>query len=81
MLIDCGIANCLSGLIFECVFVFVKLSEQEKLLSTLQEHISELHSATHRLQEEEVNSQIQLQLCRKQLEIKDTQAQKHTQEV
>lgn len=51
------------------------------LLNTLQERISELHSATHRLQEEEMNGQIQLQLCRKQLETKDTQAQKHNQEV
>ncbi|XP_056610698.1 polyamine-modulated factor 1-binding protein 1 isoform X2 [Triplophysa dalaica] len=58
-----------------------KLSEQEMLLNTLQERISELHSATHRLQEEEMNSQIQLQLCRKQLETKDTQAQKHNQEM
>ncbi|KAA0723790.1 Polyamine-modulated factor 1-binding protein 1 [Triplophysa tibetana] len=58
-----------------------KLSEQEMLLNTLQERISELHSATHRLQEEEMNGQIQLQLCRKQLETKDTQAQKHNQEM
>ncbi|KAI7814060.1 putative polyamine-modulated factor 1-binding protein 1 [Triplophysa rosa] len=58
-----------------------KLSEQEMLLNTLQERISELHSATHRLQEEEMNGQIQLQRCRKQLETKDTQAQKRNQEM
>uniref|UniRef100_A0A8C2KLP4 Polyamine-modulated factor 1-binding protein 1 n=1 Tax=Cyprinus carpio TaxID=7962 RepID=A0A8C2KLP4_CYPCA len=58
-----------------------KMCEQEKLLNTHQERISELQLTIHRLQEEEVNSQTQLQLCRRELETKDEQVQKHYQEM
>ncbi|XP_059394359.1 trichohyalin isoform X2 [Carassius carassius] len=58
-----------------------KMCEQEKLLNTHQECISELQLTIHRLQEEEVNSQTQLQLCRRELETKDEQVQKHYQEM
>ncbi|XP_043099198.1 trichohyalin isoform X2 [Puntigrus tetrazona] len=58
-----------------------KLCEQEKLLNTHQERVCELEATIHRLQEEEVNSQNRLQLCRRDLETKDEQVQKHYQEM
>ncbi|XP_016303419.1 centrosome-associated protein CEP250-like [Sinocyclocheilus anshuiensis] len=54
-----------------------KMCEQEKLLNTHQEHVSELQLTIHRLQEEEVNSQTRLQLCRRELETRDEQVEKH----
>ncbi|XP_067257321.1 polyamine-modulated factor 1-binding protein 1 [Chanodichthys erythropterus] len=58
-----------------------KLCEQEKLINTHQDHVSELELITHRLQEEGLNCQTQLQLCRRQLETRDDQEQKHHQEM
>lgn len=54
-----------------------KLCEQEKLINTHQD----LQLFTHRLQEEGLNCQTQLQLCRRQLETRDDQEQKHHQQM
>ncbi|XDV17495.1 hypothetical protein PO909_023343 [Leuciscus waleckii] len=53
------------------------MCEQEKLINTHQD----LQLFTHRLQEEGLNCQTQLQLCRKQLETRDNQEQKHHQQM
>ncbi|XP_077057955.1 uncharacterized protein pmfbp1 isoform X3 [Siphateles boraxobius] len=54
-----------------------KLCEQEKLMNTHRD----LQLFTHRLQEEGLNCQTQLQLCRRQLETRDDLDQKHHQQM
>ncbi|KAL7854805.1 hypothetical protein SRHO_G00169950, partial [Serrasalmus rhombeus] len=58
-----------------------QLSEQEQLVSSLQEHMSELQSTTLRLQEGEAGRQEELQQCRRELESRDTHVQKLSQEL